>query len=127
VRPANRKQTVLANQNAVPFLTYLYKNGPSKASYLQEIIKSYNSVKNVATALINEGLVSSKEIKEKNVCIVYELTELGENVAKKLIEAESLLTVADEIEEVTEQKLEDDFVKSHRRSVSDSLNIDQKD
>lgn len=122
MRPANRKQTVLANQNAVPFLIYLYKNGPSKASYLQEIIKSYNSVKNVATALISEGLVISKEIKEKNICIVYELTDLGKKVAEKLIAAESLLNDA-----VNEEEQTDDYVRDHRRSVPDSLSEQQKD
>lgn len=120
------KKTILSQQNAFAFLVYLYRAGGSaKASYLQEVIPNYASIKSIGSQLEEDGLIITTVTTGKNGHILYELTEKGRKIATHLNNAYAEYVSEDDKSETIES--EEDYVKDHKESISNPLNIDQKD
>lgn len=85
-------KTVLGFQNSVPILIYLYEAGGSaKSGHLREAIGNYNSIKSAASRLEEAGLIKITSFSGKSAYILYELTDLGTDIARDLKRANDRL------------------------------------
>lgn len=81
----NANKSVLSKSNSVDILIYLLVNGESKATIIQNGINlNYDSLKNSASRLEENGLITSHEVCGKSRYIAYKLTPMGEDVAADL-------------------------------------------
>ena len=92
VEPAISGRTVLSQQNAVAMIIYLSESGGSaKISYIRHVIPNYASVKTIAAALAEEGIIEIIHVGGKNAHLLCKLTPLGEDIAKDLRRANARL------------------------------------
>lgn len=86
-------KTVLSKPNSVAILIHLYESGgSSKMTFIQDAVGgNYDTLKNAAKRLEDEGLIVMREVPGKSKYILVELTTLGHDVAHDLKRANDRL------------------------------------
>jgi len=88
----NAYQSVLNHPNAVGMLLFLLDKGRAFSKQIQDnVVKNYDSVIKTASRLQSQGLVDSEMVVERRRTQYFWLTPKGEQVARKLREAEEIL------------------------------------
>jgi len=80
----------LDKPNAKTVLLYLLEHGRVPLTKIQEVVTSFNTVKNVVMAFKDDGLVKVEEVIEGRRVLYVELTDRGLVVAQKILEAERI-------------------------------------
>ena len=86
-------KSVLSYQNSVVVLVFLYRSGgKSKAVFISDVVGNYNSVKSAGSRLKDAGLITITEHAGQSGYFLYELTDLGRDVAQHLDAAERAIS-----------------------------------
>lgn len=88
------QSTVLSERHVVNMLLYLYDKGKVKESQLTAVVKNYYSAVDVATKLVDSGLVDSWFEKDGHTVKIYTLTNLGSLVAEDIKHANDKILAA---------------------------------
>lgn len=83
--------TVLADRHVMNMLLFLLDNGRVKESQLTAVVKNYYSAVDVASKLVSNGLALTWTEKDGHTVRIYELTDLGKDVAMDLKRANDRL------------------------------------
>ena len=76
--------TILADRHVMNMLLFLLDNGRVKESQLTAVVKNYYTAVDVASKLVSNGLALTWTEKDGHTVRIYELTDLGRDVAMDL-------------------------------------------
>lgn len=83
---------VLGQANAVDLILLMSERGEIKTSDVREVPGGYYRLKDVLDKLVSSGIVERKPVEKPYMTYFYKLTDIGKQVADKLVEIDEILS-----------------------------------